>query len=302
MGWTWTRTMARAVAVVLAAALMVAVTLDAAAQELGLDVPLDTVMRGPAGSVHELASRSVPDELVGSECRVSAVSSNQHSVHPDSHLVIASDDNQLILEDVEDEPFDQDTETGTLVLGNDLTVFVVLGPDGVFSAGMVLEVRCRDRATTTTTTAPSTTTTQPSTTSTSQPSTTSTTIPDTTTTSMAGTTSTTVQGTTTTTTSISATSTTSTTVGETTTTAGEGTTTTTAAPTTTTSTPSSTLPFTGFGDAGGAALAAGALTAGAGLAFLARRRSALVRLASEQGRYTEVMVEGVRVRFLRPSD
>ena len=139
--------------------LVVGLPMSAGAQDVLIQIDLDTVVTGPEGSEHVLASEEVPDDLVGSECNVSAVSTNQGSVHPGNDLVISSNGDQLVLEDVEGEAFGERELEGPLTLGAELTVTLVLGPDGVFSAGMVVEVRCTATETTTTIGADTTTTT-----------------------------------------------------------------------------------------------------------------------------------------------
>jgi hypothetical protein len=274
--------------------------LEASAQDVVVDVDLTTVVRGPEGSEHLLATQDVPDALRGHSCSVRAVSHNQHSAHPDNDLVVASNGVAAVLRDVERAPFALTVATGPLTLGPEVSVTLVMGPDEVFSAGIVVELRCRAVETTTTTrpetsttdtTAPDTTTTVPATTtSTSSPTTTdtpSTTVPEETSTTGPAETTTTSMGDTTTTS------------GQTSTTGGSTSTTTPPQATSTVSTTPSTLPFTGVGR-NGAALAATALAAGAAVLMLARRRRTL--LEGERGTYIETTIEGVRVRFLRPGD
>lgn len=243
----------------------------AGAQDVSIEIPLNTVVRGEEGSEHVLASEEVPADLVGSECSVTAVATNQRSVHPGNDLVVSSSGDQVVLEDVEGEAFGERTAEGSLTLGTELTVTLILGPDGRFSAGIDVEVLCPGPETTTTTTTEPTVPTS------------STTLPETTTTTVAETTTSEVLGTTTST-------------DITTTTAGETTTTTTGA----TSTTPSTLPFTGLG-AGSATIGLAALMMGAGLIALTGRTGDGGRGLGGAG-YTEVIIEGIRVKLLRPGD
>lgn len=271
--------------------LVVGVPIGAGAQDVSIEVSLDTVVRAPEGTQHSLATETVPPDLVGTRCRVSSVSHNQRSVHPGNDLFVISGGGQLVLEDVEGEAFVERTAEGTLTLGNDVRVLLVMGPDGVFSAGIVVEVRCPSAETTTTTEA-TTTTTSGDTTTTTTGDTTTTTV-EVTTTSTEVTTTTTGDTTTTTT----GDTTTTTTGGEaTTTTGGEATTTTAGA----TSTTPDTLPFTGIGP-NSIWVGLAALAAGIALMVLPRRGQA-GGSAPGSGPYIEVMIEGVRVRLLRPGD
>jgi hypothetical protein len=244
--------------------------------DISLEVPLPTVVRAPAGTEHLLASASVRADLVGVLCVVTVHSSNQKSVHPGNDLVVGSGDDSLIIEGVEDEAFAESEQEGTLRLGSEVTVTLVMGPDGVFSAGMTVKISCPETSSTTTSLPTSTTlptTTLPETTST---------VPETTTT---------VEVTTTATSSTSSTVTSTTTPSTST---SEASTTTTGGDTSTTAT---TLPFTGTG--GTAALAAVvALAAGIALLALSRKRETP---AGPNGP-TEVIIEGVRVRLLHPDD
>jgi hypothetical protein len=265
------------VLVVLAVASLGMTAVGAEADDISLEVPLPTVVRAPAGTEHLLASTTVPSDLVGKRCAVTIHGTNQESVHPGNDLVIASGDDALVLTDVEGEAFGESEREGSLRLGDGLTVTLVMGSDGVFSAGMTVRVSCPETSSSSTslptTTVPETTSTAGDTT-TSQAETTTTQAETTTT---QGDTTTTIEATTTSSGPTSTTATTSTTMG--------------------TSTTPTTLPFTG--GRGQAALAAlVALAAGIALVAMSRRRGAPVG----PGGPTEVMIEGVRVRLLRPDD
>lgn len=143
--------------------------IDGAVNELTIDGA-----RGAPGSVH-VFSFSVPEQLRGR--RAVALAQNNGSVHPGTKLVVSSGNTSVVLDDVEGTPF-QVTVSEAVVLGEEVTVSVTLGPDGIFSGGMLLKL-CVGAATTTTaalttTTATATTTTLPPTTTTT---TTTTTVP-----------------------------------------------------------------------------------------------------------------------------
>jgi hypothetical protein len=214
-------------------------------EDVAIEIPLDTVVRGEPGSEHLLGSAEVPAELQGLTCPVAAIAENQSSVHPGNDLLVATDGDSILLEDVERAPGATTVAEDQLTFGSTLTVTLILGEDGVFSAGMVVKF-CDVPVTTTTTTVETTT-------STTEATTTTTTIPTTTTTMETTTTVTVLPSTTVTT-------------------APEATTTVTVAPSSTSTVPG-TLPFTGGETDTTALVALVALLAGAGLVALTREEA-----------------------------
>ncbi len=137
----------------LLAALLVIVALApavSASSSIDIVIAVTTVVRGSEGDVVELASEDVPEEFQGKTCTVKAVSQNQGSVHPDNDLRVVSGGSSVLLEDVEAVPGGTVETDGTLVLGSVIVVSLLLGPDGVFSAGIVIEIDCPPLVTTTT--------------------------------------------------------------------------------------------------------------------------------------------------------
>jgi LPXTG-motif cell wall-anchored protein len=110
------------------------------AQEPLIVIPIDTVVTGEPGSIHVLATASVPEEFHGVASTVSATSENQSSVHPGSNLTIASDGESVVLLDVEADPGGTVTASGTLTLNPEIVVSLTLGPDGVFSGGVTVTI------------------------------------------------------------------------------------------------------------------------------------------------------------------
>jgi LPXTG-motif cell wall-anchored protein len=135
-----------------------------------LEIPLDTVVRGEPGSEHLLATEQVAAENVGRECDVVAEGANNESTHPDTDLLVRSGGSEVVALDVERAPGVTTEASGTIVLGSDVSVFVRLGPDGVFSGGLVVTLDCAPPPPTTTTTTEAPTTTTESTTTTMAPS------------------------------------------------------------------------------------------------------------------------------------
>ena len=122
------------------AVLMLPVSVSAATP--AISIPISTIVRGDVGSVHELETATVDNQYVGLTCDVTAVAINQGSVHPNNDLTVASDGNSVTLKDVERESNGTTTAESKLLLGNNLTVSLTLGEDGVFSGGMNVEVNC----------------------------------------------------------------------------------------------------------------------------------------------------------------
>lgn len=106
------------------------------------DIPLETVERGEEGSELLLGTETVPAEDTGRECDVVAESANNHSVHPNTDLLVRSGDSEVEVLDVEQESDGTIEATDTLVLDTEVSVFVRFGPDEVFSGGLVVTLDC----------------------------------------------------------------------------------------------------------------------------------------------------------------
>ncbi|MGF1616504.1 MAG: hypothetical protein ACFCU2_01665 [Acidimicrobiia bacterium] len=122
-------------------------------------IPVSTVVRGPEGSEIVLVQLPTPTDLVGATCEITAMSENQSSVHPDNDLMVSG----VLIPDVEGEPGGTVTANDVVVLGPNIVISLLMGPDGVFSAGLTVGFKCTSVAatstTTTTTTGQTTTTT-----------------------------------------------------------------------------------------------------------------------------------------------
>jgi hypothetical protein len=106
-------------------------------------VPIDTIVRGPEGSVHFLKGVAVPREAVGMTCSVAAISGIQGPVHPNSDLIVTSDGPSVTMFDVEREGGDRTDADGPLTLGESAKIEVRLGADGIFSGGFIVEIVCQ---------------------------------------------------------------------------------------------------------------------------------------------------------------
>ena len=119
------------------------VSLPAAAQgEPILELPIDTVARGDAGTEALLATVDIAPGDVGRTCTVVVAGENNTSIHPDTDLIVRSGQTTVVAEDVERAPGAITEAEGELVLASQVTVSVRFGPDEVFSGGLVLTLEC----------------------------------------------------------------------------------------------------------------------------------------------------------------
>ncbi|MGH9227687.1 MAG: LPXTG cell wall anchor domain-containing protein [Acidimicrobiales bacterium] len=132
-----------------------------------IEIPLNTVVRGAAGSEHLLETEAIAPEDVGRECTVAAEGANNSSIHPNTDLLVRSGGSEVVVPDVERAANVRTDAAETIVLGTDVSVSVRLGPDGVFSGGLVVTIECEEPPPTTTTSTTTTTTTVPEDTTTS---------------------------------------------------------------------------------------------------------------------------------------
>ena len=109
-----------------------------------ISIPVETVVRGNTGSVQPITSVNVANDMRGLVCDVTSRAVNQRSVHPNSDLIIRSNGTQVEIKDVEREANGVTPATGSLTLGNDISVSVRLGRDRIFSGGMHVEFDCSE--------------------------------------------------------------------------------------------------------------------------------------------------------------
>jgi hypothetical protein len=114
-----------------------------------LTIPIDTVVKADTGSVTELSSMDTPGDMVGATCVLEAVGQNQESQHPGNDLVVRSGSSETRLAGVEDAPGKTTPVSDEMVLGDTITVSLVMGGDEIFSGGVTLSFTCTAPATTT---------------------------------------------------------------------------------------------------------------------------------------------------------
>jgi len=139
-----------------------------AIDDFSIVIPIDDLELEDEGSIIPLASAPVGAEYLGQTCTVTSIAENQESIHPGNNLTVTSGSSVVVLEDVESGANVIVTADGVLVLGSEIVVSLVMGPDEVFSAGLEVHVNCSAVEATTTTTASTTTTTIAATTTTGE--------------------------------------------------------------------------------------------------------------------------------------
>jgi hypothetical protein len=98
-----------------------------------IEIPVDTIVRGPSGSEHELEQLDVAN----GEYKLTVEAVNQSSEHPNSDIIVRSGQSQLTVKDVERKAFSSETAEGTLTVANgEVKLYVKLGADEVFSGGV----------------------------------------------------------------------------------------------------------------------------------------------------------------------
>ena len=125
---------------VLAVAVTLVVATASAASAADIDIPIDTVVRAPEGSLTLLETVDTPADLIGWTCTGFARAQNQDSVHPDNDLIVNTGDTNVVLTDVEGSAAKVTTAEGTVTVGPTISVTLHMGPDEVFSAGIVVEL------------------------------------------------------------------------------------------------------------------------------------------------------------------
>ncbi len=146
-------------------------------------VSIDTIVFAPEGAAVSLREPTTPESLgleAGALCNVSAVGVNQRSAHPGNDVQVGDAAAFVTLQDVE--AFPNKTTIAydgiQLVLPALISYVLIMGPDEVYSGGLMVEFDCPETPTTTT---PTTTTTipdeSPTTTTTTPQATTTTTSP-----------------------------------------------------------------------------------------------------------------------------
>ena len=155
------------------------------AQSETIVIEVAGINRGDEGDIIRVASVEVDPGMVGWLCTATAQTGNNESQNVDNDFILTSVGSSTEILDWEAVAGEITHSSGTLVLGESITVDLRLGPRGVSSGGVRIVLTCSPPPppeTTTTTVPETTTTTVPETTTTTVPESTTTTVPETTTT------------------------------------------------------------------------------------------------------------------------
>jgi hypothetical protein len=164
----------------------------ALAQSNTILIEITGINRGDEGEIIRVASVDVDPGMVGWLCTGTARTENNASEHDDNDFILTSGSSSAEILNWEAVAGAMVSMSGTLVLGESITVDLRMGPDRVSSGGVGIVLTCSPPPPpeTTTTTSTTTTTTPETTTTTAPPETTTTTPAPTTTQAPAATTTT----------------------------------------------------------------------------------------------------------------
>ncbi len=131
------------------------------AQSNTIEIEIAGINRGDEGDILRVASVDVDPGMVGWRCTGTAQTENNASEHPDNDFILTSGSSSTEILDWEAAAGEITNTSGTLVLGESITVDLRLGPRGVSSGGVRIVLTCSPPPPpeTTTTTAGETTTT-----------------------------------------------------------------------------------------------------------------------------------------------
>ena len=132
------------------------------AQSNTIEIEVAGINRGDEGDIFRVASVDVDPGMVGWRCTGTAQTENNASEHPDNDFILTSGSSSTEILDWEAAAGEITNTSGTLVLGESITVDLRLGPDRVASGGVRIVLTCSPPPppeTTTTTVAETTTTT-----------------------------------------------------------------------------------------------------------------------------------------------
>jgi hypothetical protein len=134
-----------------------------AAQSNTIVIEVDGIVRGDPGEIFQVAFVNVDPGMVGWLCTGTAQTENNASAHPNNDFILASGGASAEIPNWEAASGEIVSLSGTLVLGESITVDLRLGDDGVSSGGVTIILTCAPPAPpeTTTTTAPPPPTTAP---------------------------------------------------------------------------------------------------------------------------------------------
>ncbi len=149
------------IALAILGVLLLAVPVSAQSNTIIIEV--DGTVQGDAGEIFRVASVNVDPGMVGWLCAGTAQTANNASEHPNNDFILGSGGSSAEILDWEAVAGGIASLSGTLVLGESITVDLRLGADGISSGGVIITLTCGPPLPpeTTTTTAPPPPTTAP---------------------------------------------------------------------------------------------------------------------------------------------
>lgn len=121
--------------------LAVAGPADAQADTPDLTVHVDTIVDEPPGTEVTLTTVDIPVDYQNTLCDASVDTANQESIHFGNDLRVTSLTSITIAE-VEDGSGVIKTGSGPILVGTQMTIELLMGPDGVFSGGLDVDFDC----------------------------------------------------------------------------------------------------------------------------------------------------------------
>ena len=113
----------------------------AAEDEISLE-PTEQYIQGEAGSVHTVATETVPADLVGKDCDVRVTTVNGGSVHPGNTVITTTGDSVSEMADVEASAEARVVGVHRVTLGESIKVDLKLGDEGLSSLGFTVGFEC----------------------------------------------------------------------------------------------------------------------------------------------------------------
>ncbi len=118
------------------------------AQSNTIEIEVAGINRGDEGDIFRVASVDVDPGMVGWRCTGTAQTENNASEHPDNDFILTSGSSSTEILDWEAAAGKITNTSGTLVLGESITVDLRLGPDRVASGGVRIILTCSPPAAT----------------------------------------------------------------------------------------------------------------------------------------------------------
>jgi LPXTG-motif cell wall-anchored protein len=112
------------------------------AAETEIVIEIDGIFRANEGDVVEVFRQDVPEAKQGLVCSGEAVAENNESAHPNNDLVLKTGGTEATMLNVEAEEGKVTPLSGTVTLGTEIIVDLLMGGDEVFSAGIVITLDC----------------------------------------------------------------------------------------------------------------------------------------------------------------